>query len=132
MKKITGLSTKKHDLELDIAKKYIKDFRTAYPADNGHGFPHSEAFNKAAIMKLLNHEECTGLRIFSGLKKDDTQQEVVFILMGIDKYGKNITSTQSSLSIQERTINTADTDSAAQENGTRHPPYDDDINSLFN
>ena len=130
MKQTTDLLTKKHDLELELAKKYIKDFRIAFPADNKEGFPHSETFNKTAIMKLLNHADCTGLRIFSGLKKEATKQEVVFILMGINKDGKNIISTQSSPGIQAKAMNTESPDSAAQENGSRNPPFDDDSDSL--
>jgi hypothetical protein len=127
MNQIIGLPEKKHDLDLKIAKKYIQDFRNKFPDGHKDGFPHSEAFNKAAILKLLNHPECVGLRIFNGLKTEAHKQEIVFILMGVDNNGKNILSTHTSLKINAETDSG---DSPAQENGTKCPPFDDDTQSL--
>lgn len=83
-----------HSISLDEAKKMIKRFRAE--KDNivrdehkgKHLIPHCESFDRAAFDKLLQREDCKGIRIYYGMKEAD--HRVHAVIVGFDAEGKDI------------------------------------------
>lgn len=78
------MSTQKnHEISPGEARDMVNRFKQNKPA----GLAFSETFSKEAVMKLLNAQGCTSLRIYYGMKED---MEVHAILFAADEDGKNM------------------------------------------
>lgn len=88
-----------HSISLEEAKKMTKKFREEKDIivkdefKGKHLIPHCESFDRAAFDKLLQREDCKGVRIYYGMKQDD--QRVHAIIVGFDAEGKDILPTTS-------------------------------------
>ncbi|HRP30809.1 MAG TPA: hypothetical protein PKV73_02930 [Agriterribacter sp.] len=89
------MNTKKnHEISLATAIEMTTRFRAGIPA----GFAHSEAYEKAAIQKLLNTKGCDKLRIYFG---KDENMVAHTILVAVDGSGNDILPTAQSQLNQE-------------------------------
>jgi hypothetical protein len=83
-----------HSISLDEAKKMTKKFREQKDKivkdeyKDKHLLPICESFDRAAFDKLLQREDCKGVRIYYGMKADD--QRLHAIIVGFDGEGKDI------------------------------------------
>ncbi|HWI91801.1 MAG TPA: hypothetical protein VNT20_11040 [Flavisolibacter sp.] len=83
-----------HSISLDEAKKMTKKFKEdkdKVVKDEYKGknlLPVCESFDRAAFDKLLQREDCKGVRIYYGMKGDD--QRLHAIIVGFDAEGKDI------------------------------------------
>lgn len=83
-----------HSIKLDDAKKMTKRFREQKDAimreehKGKHLIPHCESFDRSAFDKLLQNENCKGVRIYYGMKDND--HRVHAIIVGVDAEGKDI------------------------------------------
>lgn len=88
-----------HSISLDEAKKMTKKFREGKDKivrdeyKGKHLLPNCESFDRAAFDKLLQREDCKGVRIYYGMKADD--QRLHAIIVGFDAEGKDILPTAS-------------------------------------
>jgi hypothetical protein len=86
-----------HSVSLDEAKKMTKKFREEKDKivkdeyKDKHLLPICESFDRAAFDKLLQREDCKGVRIYYGMKADD--QRLHAIIVGFDGEGKDILPT---------------------------------------
>ena len=84
----------KHSISLEQAKKMTKKFRETKDKIvktehvGKHLIPHCESFERAAFDKLLQREDCKGVRIYYGMK--DENDQVHAIIVGFDAAGKDI------------------------------------------
>jgi len=72
-----------------ISKKQAREWVARYRKEN-EGNPkvlYSETFDKEFIQELLNEPGCAGIRIYNSI---DDEGQLQFILVGVDKDGKNI------------------------------------------
>ncbi|MCE2732559.1 MAG: hypothetical protein LW821_04255 [Flammeovirgaceae bacterium] len=72
-----------------ISKKQAREWVARYRKEN-EGNPkvlYSETFDKNFIQELLNEPGCAGIRIYNSI---DDEGQLQFILVGVDKDGKNI------------------------------------------
>ncbi len=94
-----GLSERKHRISLQTAKTYVKYYKKYKSAILATGttsdetLPNCETFNATAVRELLNQVGCDGFRIYFGM---DTTKKVRLVLVGVDKYGKDITYSATS------------------------------------
>lgn len=85
---------KDHSISLDEAKKMTKKFRAQKDAimrdehKGKHLIPHCESFDRAAFDKLLQREDCKGVRIYYGMNEGD--HKVHAIIVGFDEFGKDL------------------------------------------
>jgi hypothetical protein len=85
---------KDHSIKLDEAKKMTKRFRAE--KDNivrdehkgKHLIRHCESFDRTAFDRLLQNENCKGVRIYYGMKEGEHQ--VHAIIVGFDAEGKDM------------------------------------------
>jgi polyphosphate kinase 2 (PPK2 family) len=83
-----------HSILLDEAKKMTKRFREQKDAimrdehKGKHLIPHCESFDREAFDKLLQNENCKGVRIYYGMKEGNDR--VHAIIVGFDAEGKDI------------------------------------------
>jgi hypothetical protein len=83
-----------HCISLDEAKKMTKKFRADKDKivkdeyKGKHLLPACESFDRAVFDKLLQREDCKGLRIYYGMKQED--HRVHAIIVGFDAEGKDI------------------------------------------
>jgi hypothetical protein len=83
-----------HSISLDEAKKMTKKFRDQKDSivrdeyKGQHLIPHCESFDRTAFDKLLQREDCKGVRIYYGMKEGD--QKIHAIIVGFDAEGKDI------------------------------------------
>jgi len=88
---------KDHSIKLDEAKKMTRKFRTEKDKivkdefKGKHFLPNCESFDRGAFDKLLQREDCKGIRIYYGMKQED--QRVHAIIVGFDSEGKDILPT---------------------------------------
>jgi hypothetical protein len=83
-----------HSISLAEAKRMTKKFRDQ--KDNivkdehkgKHLIPFCESFDRAPFEKLLQREDCKGVRIYYGMK--DSDQRLHAIIVGIDSQGNDI------------------------------------------
>lgn len=86
-----------HSISLEEAKKMTKRFKAE--KDNivrdehkgKHLIPHCESFDRGPFDKLLQREDCKGIRIYYGMKEND--HRVHAIVVGFDADGKDILPT---------------------------------------
>ncbi len=52
--------------------------------------PFSEAFNKKAIIELLQIPDCVGIRVMYGIKQKGDSSSARLILVGVNSQGKNL------------------------------------------
>lgn len=85
---------KEHSISLDDARKMTKKFREEKDSimkdehKDKHLIPHCESFDRAAFDKLLQREDCKGVRIYYGMKQED--HHVHAIIVGFDAEGNDI------------------------------------------
>lgn len=75
--------SKNHEISLPVAI----DMTTRYQASRPEGFPISEAFEGAAIQKLLNTTNAFYLRVYYGMKEDGSLHA---ILVAADVSGNDL------------------------------------------
>lgn len=87
-------AAKDHSISLDEAKKMIKKFKDEKDkiVKDEHKGKHllfdCESFDRTPFEKLLQNENCKGVRIYYGMKEDS--QNVHAIIVGFDANGKDI------------------------------------------
>lgn len=120
---------KKHSISLEEAIKMTKRFRSEKDSmmrEEHKGkdlIPHCESFDREAFDKLLQREDCKGVRIYYGLKDDDNDKRVHAIIVGFDAEGNDILPKEGMIS--------DGTDPIIIENGTTCPedcPNSSDLN----
>lgn len=85
---------KDHSIRLEEAKRMTKRFREQKDAimkdehKGKHLIRHCESFDRAAFDKLLQNENCKGVRIYYGMKENEHQ--VHAIIVGFDADGKDL------------------------------------------
>lgn len=85
---------KDHSISLDEATKMTKRFReqkdTIMKEEHRgkHLIPHCESFDREAFDRLLQNENCKGVRIYYGMKDDEHRLHA--IVVGFDAEGKDI------------------------------------------
>lgn len=72
------------ELKSDEARPRIDEYRRATASDPKH--INAEAFSKEILMKMLDNDDCRGIRIYYGRKKGEPSM----LLVGIDKNGNDI------------------------------------------
>ncbi|MEO5595368.1 MAG: hypothetical protein ABIR15_13245 [Chitinophagaceae bacterium] len=85
-------------IDHSIPKSEIMTFRKAFNAEReilAKNNPElfitaSEGFNKTQLLDLLKDPKCVGIRIYYGVTKGDTKQELRMILVGTDSQGKDL------------------------------------------
>jgi hypothetical protein len=83
-----------HSIRLDDATKMTKRFREQKDAIMGeahkgkHLIRHCESFDRAAFDRLLQNENCKGVRIYYGMKEGE--HYVHAIIVGFDSEGKDL------------------------------------------
>lgn len=83
-----------HSIKLDDAKKMTKRFREQKDAimreehRGKHLIPHCESFDRVAFDKLLQNENCKGVRIYYGMREGEHQ--IHAIIVGFDAEGKDL------------------------------------------
>ena len=83
-----------HSIGLDEAKKMTKRFREQKDSimrdehKGKHLIPHCESFDREAFDKLLQNENCKGVRIYYGMREND--QQINAIIVGFDADGKDL------------------------------------------
>jgi len=83
-----------HSISLDEAKKMTKKFREEKDKivkdeyKGKHLLPNCESFDRADFDRLLQREDCKGVRIYYGMKGEDNR--VHAIIVGFDAEGKDI------------------------------------------
>jgi hypothetical protein len=60
----------------------------------GLSIPFSEAFNKAALIDLLQIKDCVGIRIMYGIKQKGDSSSVRLILVGVNSKGESLYLTE--------------------------------------
>jgi hypothetical protein len=121
MKKNENLSAIKHGISAATAKKYISAFQQKFTAADVNALSYYESFNKEAILKLINKDDCIGLRIYNGLKTKAGKKEVVFVLMGINKDGSDVMSGAKIKANFVEPKDDGDDEDPAANNGQRPP-----------
>lgn len=85
---------KNHSISIGEAKKMTRKFREQKDAivrdehKGKHLLPHCESFDRSAFDKILQREDCRGIRIYYGMKEDS--QHVHAVIVGFDENGKDI------------------------------------------
>ena len=83
-----------HFITIDEAKKMTKKFKEQKDVivkdefKGKHLIPHCESFDRIAFDKLLQREDCRGVRIYYGMKDED--QRIHAIIVGFDAEGRDI------------------------------------------
>lgn len=83
-----------HSIKLDDAKRMTKRFREQKDSimrdehKGKHLIPHCESFDREAFDKLLQNENCKGVRIYYGMNENENR--IHAILVGFDAEGKDI------------------------------------------
>jgi hypothetical protein len=107
-----------HFISLEEAKKMTKKFRgdkdkiVKDEYKGKHLLPNCESFDRAAFDKLLQREDCKGVRIYYGMKEED--KRVHAIIVGFDADGKDI--------LPREGIVADGIDECMIENGSQCPP----------
>ncbi|MGG9964745.1 hypothetical protein [Ferruginibacter sp. SUN106] len=81
-----------------ISRQQIKDYQAAFAMDRdslqkcrpGFSIPFSEAFNKKALIEILQIPDCVGIKVLYGLKKDGDSSSMRLMLVGVDSKGNNL------------------------------------------
>ena len=73
-----------HDISLELASKWTKNFRTENPDPNAIK---AHFFGKDCITKILEQEECVGIRMYYSI--DDTEKKHL-ILVGVKEDGGDL------------------------------------------
>lgn len=81
-----------------ISRQQIKDYQAAFARDRdslqkfrpGFSIPFSEAFNKKALIEILQIPDCVGIKVLYGLKKDGDSSSMRLMLVGVDSKGNNL------------------------------------------
>jgi hypothetical protein len=72
---MTFTGNENHEISLEKAIEFTKRYReSAGPKANLAGF-----FGKTTLLKILNQQDCVGIRIYHGLNDDNT---LTFVLVG--------------------------------------------------
>lgn len=102
-----------------IPLQKIKEYEAAFSRErdslkkfrSGFSIPFSEAFNKKAIIELLQIPDCVGIRILYGVNQKGDSSNVRLVLVGVNSKGENLYLTEQKPG--RTTIETATADSAA-------------------
>lgn len=81
-----------------IPSRTIKEYQDAFGRERdslmrarpGFAIPFSEAFNKKALIKLLQLPDCVGIKVLYGIKQGGNMKGMRMILVGIDSKGNNL------------------------------------------
>jgi hypothetical protein len=93
-KDTTAFGVKDHFISVEEIKTYKSAF--ARVKDSilqlrlGLSVPNSEAFNKAAVVQLLQIPNCVGIKVAYGVLAGQKGNEMRLILVGVDKNGKEL------------------------------------------
>lgn len=74
-----------HQITLEEAKKLIQNYKNK---NTGQEIK-AHYFGKEALQKLLEQEECVGIRIYYASQEDGTPE---LVIVGVNKEGKDLTS----------------------------------------
>jgi hypothetical protein len=93
-KDTSALAKIDHFIPIDLIEKYQADFKRQRDSlqrkQPGFSIPFSEAFNKKAIIELLQIPNCVGIRVLYGIKQTGNSSDARLILVGVDSQGKNL------------------------------------------
>jgi hypothetical protein len=98
----------RHSIGLDQAKKMTKKFRddkdkiVKAEHQGKNLLPICESFERAAFDRLLQREDCKGVRIYFGMKEAD--QQLHAIIVGYDSQGKDILPAEGQVMDSTETI----------------------------
>jgi hypothetical protein len=81
-----------------IPLQKIKEYEAAFSRERdslqkfrpGFSIPFSEAFNKKAIIELLQIPDCVGIRILYGINQKGDSSNVRLVLVGVNSKGENL------------------------------------------
>lgn len=81
-----------------IPTEVIKNYQAAFARERdsllkcrpGFSIPFSEAFNKKAIIEILQIPDCIGIRVLYGIKQNSNSNSMRLILVGVDSRGNNL------------------------------------------
>lgn len=129
----------RHYISYKKANELVNNFKKALPELLKRGvpletFPMSELFAKNAVLEVLKQKGCAGLRIYNGLNK---KNQVVYVLVGVDKNAKNIngkaiqlknavSKTSNSAMMMTASTTVVAPEPVILEEGMRCPPFNDD------
>ena len=125
------LKDQKHTIPKDDAEKMVKKYKQvrkklmALNEEEGlklPAFPISVTYNKAAMDGLVNLPGCVGIRVYPAVTKEN---ELTFVLVGVDADGENIYGTAGAKTAKQLTTSGTVTDE-----GQMSPPYPAPTNGL--
>ncbi len=129
-----------------IPLQKIKEYEAAFSRERdslqkfrpGFSIPFSEAFNKKAIIELLQIPDCVGIRILYGINKNGDSSSVRLVLVGVNSKGENLylseqktgratneTATADSAGRQMKTSESSGEEVGGEEHGQCNPPCPD-------
>ncbi len=81
-----------------IPSATIREYQAAFARERdslqklrpGLSIPSSEAFNKKALIELLQIPDCVGIRVLYGAKQNGNNSSMRLILVGVDSKGNNL------------------------------------------
>ena len=81
-----------------IPLEQIKNYQAAFNKERdsllkirpGFNIPFSEAFNKQALIEILQIPECVGVKVLYGIKQNGDTNSMRLILVGVDSRGNNL------------------------------------------
>lgn len=81
-----------------IPLQQIKNYQAAFNKERdsllkirpGFNIPLSEAFNKQALIEILQIPECAGVKVLYGIKQNGDTNSMRLILVGVDSRGNNL------------------------------------------
>jgi hypothetical protein len=81
-----------------IALDQIRDYQQNFARDRdslqkfrpGFFIPFSEAFNKKAIIEILQIPDCVGIKILYGVKDDGDSSSMRLMMVGVNSKGQNL------------------------------------------
>ncbi|MGF2413325.1 hypothetical protein [Ferruginibacter sp.] len=81
-----------------IPLEQIREYQAAFARERDSllklrpttSIPFSEAFNKKAIIEILQIPDCVGIKILYGIKQSGDSNSVRLILVGVDSRGNNL------------------------------------------
>jgi hypothetical protein len=104
-----------------IPRQQIKDYQANFARDRDSlqkfrpdfFIPFSEAFNKKAIIEILQIPDCVGVKVLYGVKQDGDSSSMRLILVGVDSKGNNLYLNEDGKSQQATAATANKNDSAA-------------------
>ena len=117
------MSTSRHLISLETAKKFTKDFRDKKKKilkdeyGNKNTIPLSETFDRDAFDYILSQQGCVGIRVYFGM---NTEERVNLIIVGVNDKNEDIVAAQTETG-DVVMMRTSDTDPIAEQGDTCPP-----------